>query len=162
MSIDLLNRWTGAVIYHSETATTIAEAAVEANKSRANLSGADLSGADLSRADLSGADLSGADLSRANLSRANLIGANLIGANLIGADLSRARRLCLSGSAHPIWAAQDGRVTIGCEAHPIAEWIDKFREIGAEHHYSDAQIEEYGRLLGVVKSWIDLTIEVKP
>jgi hypothetical protein len=91
MSIDILNRWTRAVIYHSETATTIAEAVIEAraNLSRANLSGADLSGADLSRADLSRADLSGANLSGANLSRANLSRANLsraVGVNKFRTD----------------------------------------------------------------------------
>jgi hypothetical protein len=97
--IEIVNRWTRAVIFSGEYASLkeAVEAAVRsradlsrANLSRANLSGANLSGALLSGADLSGALLSGADLSRANLSRANLSGANLSGALLSGADLSGA------------------------------------------------------------------------
>jgi hypothetical protein len=67
----------GSVLFESETAETVKEAAVEAN----------LYGADLYEADLRGADLRGADLRRANLRGANLRGANLYGANLYGADL---------------------------------------------------------------------------
>jgi hypothetical protein len=120
MSFDILNRWTQAVIYHSDTAVALAAALKDAVASEANLSGADLSGADLSMADLRwadlrGADLSeadlrmadlrmanlrGADLSRANLSGANLSEANLSEANLSGADLSGAdlSRANLSGA----------------------------------------------------------------
>ena len=52
MPFDILNRWTNAVVFHSETATTQAAAVEEAY----------LSGANLSRANLSGANLSGANL----------------------------------------------------------------------------------------------------
>ena len=55
--IDILNRYTGAVLYHDEAAQTMTDAVLSAVKSRANLSGADLSGAILSGAKLSGADL---------------------------------------------------------------------------------------------------------
>ena len=93
--INIVARYSGAVLYASASAGNIAEAVIEANLSRAdlygaNLSGADLSGANLSGANLSRADLYGADLSRADLSGANLSGANLSRADLYGADLSRA------------------------------------------------------------------------
>jgi hypothetical protein len=98
--IDILNRWTRAVVYHSESAQTIAEAVAEAVErraylNRADLSGAYLSGADLNRAylnraNLSDANLSGADLNRAYLSGAYLNRADLSGADLSGADLSGA------------------------------------------------------------------------
>ena len=94
MKIDILHRWTGAVLYsgdHNDRSATI----LAAIKSGADLSGADLSGADLSGDDLSGADLSGADLSRAYLMRANLSRAYLSGADLSRAYLSRAN---LSGA----------------------------------------------------------------
>ena len=82
--IEILNRYTGAILHHSETATTIGEAlkAIQ-NKS-------DLSEADLTRADLTGANLTGANLTGANLGWADLTGADLTGANLTGADLTRA------------------------------------------------------------------------
>ncbi len=102
-NIDILHRYTGAVLYSSATAQTIAEAVLEAAKSGANLSRANLSWADLSWANLSGANLSRANLSRANLSRANLSWAdlswadlsraNLSGADLSGANLSWAKGL---------------------------------------------------------------------
>jgi len=92
--IEILHRYTRAVIYRSETAASIAEAIKQlgsgANLSGANLSGADLSGANLSGANLYSANLSGANLYRANLSGANLSGANLRSANLRSADLSGA------------------------------------------------------------------------
>ena len=105
MPIEIKALWIDAVIYRSETATTVREAVIEANLSGADLSRADLSGADLSGADLSGADLSGANLSGANLSRADLLWANLSGADLSGANLLWAN---LSGAnlsrANLLWA----------------------------------------------------------
>lgn len=96
--IDILNRWTRAVVYHSDTAQTIAEAVLECQQRaseagwRADLQGAylrdaDLQGADLQRADLRGANLMGADLRGAFLQRADLEGADLVGADLRGAYL---------------------------------------------------------------------------
>ena len=61
MSIEIVNRYTKAVLYKSDKATLI-EALPEAIRKKADLSGADLSRADLSRADLSRAYLRGAYL----------------------------------------------------------------------------------------------------
>ncbi len=99
--INILNRWTGAVLYHSETAQTIAEAVAEviarsreaetrANLTRANLTDADLTDADLTDANLTRANLTDANLTRANLTRANLTRANLTDADLTDADLTDA------------------------------------------------------------------------
>jgi len=85
--IEILNRYTRAVIYASASAETIAQAVVEAARVRANLSYADLREANLSGADLREANLSGAYLSRAYLSRADLRDADLSGAYLRDADL---------------------------------------------------------------------------
>ena len=54
--MDILSRWTGAILHHSETANTIAEAVLEAYERGAVLSDADLSGANLLGADLRGAE----------------------------------------------------------------------------------------------------------
>ena len=72
--IEILNRWTKAVIYRDEESESVLQAMQSAVGSGANLSYANLSGADLSGADLSYANLSGANLSDANLSGANLSG----------------------------------------------------------------------------------------
>jgi uncharacterized protein YjbI with pentapeptide repeats len=101
VSINILNRYTGAVLYASATATTeIAVAVSEALKSgadlrsanlrSADLSGANLYGASLSSADLRSANLYGADLRSADLSSADLYGASLYGASLSSADLRSA------------------------------------------------------------------------
>ncbi len=75
MKIDILHRYTKAILYSTD-ATDVCAALIQAVLSGANLSGANLSGANLSRANLFGADLS----------RANLFGADLSGANLSGAN----------------------------------------------------------------------------
>jgi hypothetical protein len=102
-----INRWdTGAVIYRSESAETVADALREgvqcgcdfyraslygANLYRASLVGARLDGASLYRASLVGASLVGASLDGASLYGANLYRASLVGASLVGASLDRAR-----------------------------------------------------------------------
>ena len=108
---NILNRWTGEVVFSAEIECRADElpgvklglAVKVATKggaylSRANLSGANLIGADLIGAYLSGANLSGADLSGADLIGANLIGANLRGANLSGANLSGANLSSAEGA----------------------------------------------------------------
>ena len=90
--IEIIHRYTQAVLYKSEFAITTCEAAVEAvgsdaNLRDANLSGANLRDANLSGADLRGASLRGADLRDANLSDADLSDADLRGASLRGANL---------------------------------------------------------------------------
>ncbi len=79
--IEILNRWTPAVMFAREE-TTFRLAMEALVKGDADLRGADLRGADLRGADLLGANLRGADLRGANLRGANLRGADLRGANL--------------------------------------------------------------------------------
>ncbi len=95
MVFDIRHRFTGLVLFKSETASTLREAVLEAISARANLAGANLAGADLAGANLAGADLADANLAGANLADAYLAGADLAGAdlaraNLAGADLARA------------------------------------------------------------------------
>ena len=83
--IEIVHRYTRAVLYAAATADTIAEAVVQAIAARA-----DLTNADLTDAVLTGADLTGAVLTRADLTDAVLTGADLTDAVLTGADLTRA------------------------------------------------------------------------
>jgi uncharacterized protein YjbI with pentapeptide repeats len=55
--IDILNRWTRAMMFRSETADSVGAALLEALKTRANLTHADLTGADLTHANLTDANL---------------------------------------------------------------------------------------------------------
>jgi hypothetical protein len=70
--MDILHRYTKAVLFSLADAESIKDLVKAAVKQRADLSGAYLRSADLRSADLSGADLSGADLSGADLSGADL------------------------------------------------------------------------------------------
>jgi hypothetical protein len=95
MAIEIKHRFTGTVLFKSETAKSTREAVIEAvsagaNLARADLAGANLAGANLAGADLADANLAGADLADANLAGANLAGANLARADLAGADLAGA------------------------------------------------------------------------
>ena len=98
--IEILNRYTKAVLYKSESATTVKEAVVEAVTAKCNLSYSNLSGSDLSYSNLSGSNLSYSNLSYSNLRGIDLSGSNLSGidlsySNLRGSDLSYSN---LSGS----------------------------------------------------------------
>ena len=86
--IEILHRYTKAVLYKAEAAAeSVKDAVAEAVRSDANLRGANLYGANLRGANLRGANLGGANLYGANLYGADLYGANLYGADLYGADL---------------------------------------------------------------------------
>jgi len=151
--IEILQRYTRAVLYTSATATEIAEAVREAVASRADLSGAYLSRADLSGANLSGAYLSGANLSGAYLSGAYLSRAYLSGANLSGAYLSGAKTdegtvmsrwsLTIVGSRHVITATAAG-IQIGCQTESAEWWrSDVGRRFATANGYTPEQIDEY-------------------
>jgi hypothetical protein len=91
--IEILHRYTKAVLYRSETATTVKDAVFEAVQAKSNLSGSDLRGSnlrdsDLRGSDLRGSDLRGSDLRDSNLSDSNLRGSDLSDSNLSGSNLS--------------------------------------------------------------------------
>ena len=87
MNIQILSRWTGAIILTVDAPNLRYANLRGANLRGADLQGANLRGADLRDADLQRANLQGADLQRANLRDADLQRANLRGATLHGADL---------------------------------------------------------------------------
>lgn len=147
MTIEILNRYTGAVMFASETADNIAAALIEAARNRANLYEANLS-----RANLYGADLSGA-----NLYEANLYGADLSRAKTEGATIP-AWRLVIPASRHVITAYPD-RVLIGCQSRTINAWLRLYVEIGRREGYDDAAIEEYGGKLRMIKAFMDAHLE---
>jgi hypothetical protein len=135
--IAIINRWTGAQIYASETAQTIAEAVSQAIVGNANLSRA---------------DLSGANLSRANLSRANLSGANLSGANCntaIGGDF-----LVLRGSRHSLIATTDA-ISIGCIRNTLDWWREHYAGVGRAEGYSAAEVDEYRQHIEYAAVWLE-------
>src|SRR5690349_13917122 len=93
--IEIKNRWTGEVIYRSETADTLREAVFEAIGKKISLRESNLSGSNLSYSNLRGSDLRYSNLSYSNLSGSDLRDSDLSGSNLSGSDL---RDSDLSGS----------------------------------------------------------------
>ena len=85
--MNIYKRYTGELQYHSEIASTLGAAIIEAVANKVNLSDADLHGANLRGANLRDANLTDANLTDANLRYADLRGADLHGADLRGADL---------------------------------------------------------------------------
>ena len=154
--IEILNRWTKAVVYRSEKSESIGTAAKEAI-----LTGADLTGADLTGADLTGVDLAGADLTEADLTGAVLTGAVLTDAVLRRADLSNSNCgtalgdfLRITGTSHPICAIDEENVSIGCMRNSLAWWREHYSAVGRNERYSAAQIEEYRLHIEYVATWM--------
>ena len=164
------DRWSGDVIYISETATDVSVALMEAVKANTDLSSADLSSANLSSADLYRANLSRANLSRANLSSANLYSANLSRANLSRANLSSADL----SSANLSSAKIDGHICNGqfvqilscAEWGPLLAYITDKAELrvicGCRHmsiedieaHWKDRADRRMSRVaLAMVRAW---------
>jgi hypothetical protein len=90
MTIEIKNRWTGAIITTINAANLRSADLRSADLRSADLRSADLRSADLRSADLRSADLGGADLRSADLGGADLGGADLGGANLRSANLRSA------------------------------------------------------------------------
>ena len=134
MSFDIINRWTLAVIYKSDSANNCGEAAREALEIDANLT----------RADLTDADLTGA-----NLTRADLYGANGILPNNI-------TPLQISGTKHDVIVREPGYVTIGCLHKPLMWWEEHYRATGRTEGYSDKQVDEYGEHIAHCRRWMEL------
>lgn len=97
MKHQILNRWTGGVVFecdvpekeHTPPQGAAAYALVEALKSKCNLTGADLSGIWAKDIDFTEASLVGADLTCAVL-----LGANFTGVHAAGADFSESSLQC--------------------------------------------------------------------
>ncbi len=160
MSFDILNRFTKAVMYHSEDCSELAPAVIEAIAKRADLQGADLRGAYLRGADLQGADLQGAYLQGAYLQGAYLRGADLRGADLQGADLRGAEGvtpvvLQIGGTRDWIIVREAGHITIGCEHHTLVWWEEHYRAMGRCENYTDTQVAEYQAHIAHCRQWME-------
>ena len=140
--IEILNRYTQAVLYTSATADTIAAAVLETRTRGADLGGAYLRGADLSGAYLRGAYLSGADLSGADLSGA------------VGLLPDGIVPLQILGTKHFIIVRSPGMITIGCKHHEIAWWREHAVALGKTENYTPAQITEYAAHIEYCAAWM--------
>ena len=146
--IEILHRYTKAVMYRSETAETVAQAVSEAVKAKANLSGADMRGADMISADLSGANLSGADMRSANLRGADMRSADMRCADLRGIKnipaISAAQlvvapegnligwKKCVNGVIVKLRIPEDAKRSNGTGRKCRAEFADVIEVIGAD------------------------------
>ena len=131
--IEIKNRWSGEVAAIGIAGETIAQAVERIVRTR---------GSNLCGADLCGADLCGADLRSANLCGSDLCGAK--------------QHVCrIQGRRHEINAINDD-VRIGCIRHPLAYWLEHFREIGEKEKYTKFEIAEYGLHLQHIAALLEL------
>ena len=157
--IEILNRYTQAVIYRSETASTIGEAVREAldMDSKANLQYANLQGANLQYANLQyanlqdaklqDANLQDAKLQYANLQYANLQYANLQYANLQGAKLQYANLIQMRLDYWTVTVSPT-HTCIGCQRHENAKWLAHTPEsVSDMNEHASAFWIRYGDLI---------------
>lgn len=96
MKHQILNRWTGGVLFECEVPEIVppekamAYTIIEALRAKCTIAGADLSSIDAGGIDFTGADLRGADFTHAVLPGANFTGVNAPGADFVDATLSGA------------------------------------------------------------------------
>jgi Pentapeptide repeats (8 copies) len=146
MKCEIRSRWNADILFavEAESFRSAVELAIKrgVNLRDANLSEMNLCNADLRGADLRNANLEDADLRGANLSGANLENADLSGANLRDANLGNNRIFSIYGHTDPL-VYVNGALQIGCERHTLAEWREKYRQIGKQNGYSALDTEIY-------------------
>jgi len=131
--IDILNRWTKVVLFHSETADSIGATVLESQALENKAVLAVLSDADLRGAVLRDAVLSGA----------------------------KQYVLRIQGSCHEINAIDDD-VRVGCVRQTLAEWLLNFEAIGKREHYTTEQIAEYCLHLKHIAAVLELHKKEQP
>ena len=170
--VEIVNRYTRALLYASTTVADITAAVIEAARSgasleRANLGGANLRGAYLRGASLEDAYLEGANLRGANLGGADLRGADLRGANLGGANLGGAYLrgaigllpngsvpLQIGGTRNWIIVREAGKITIGCMHESVEWWEEHHAAVGRREYYTTEEIAEYVAHIAYCKAWM--------
>ncbi len=71
----------------------------------------------------------------------------------LGDDCNRALYIQPS-NGHAITVGGEGYIQIGCKRHTADWWVSHYAEVGAEEGYTDAQINEYGWLIGMTVKWL--------
>lgn len=73
---------------------------------------------------------------------------DLRGADLRGAHLEGAGLYYFNCGVHiAYYTTADRMLRIGCEYHPIGEWVQDYVAIGNDHNYSPIQIDAYGAII---------------
>ena len=165
MQRQILNRWSGAVIWAGE-AETVKDAIHAAFASDANLRGADLGGADLRDANLRGADLRGADLAPirddlyAVLSAAPLEVPALIAAlkaGKVNGSTYSGDCACLVGTiANARGCEKDDLVTIEPDSdRPAERWFMNIHpgDTPEKSHVAKLTVEWVDEFLALAKAW---------
>ena len=150
--VEIVNRYTRALLYASTTVADITAAVIEAARSGASLRGAYLGSAYLEGANLEGVDLRAADLSGANLRDANLRGAYLEGA--IGLLSNGSVPLQIGGTRNWIIVREAGKITIGCMHESVEWWEEHHAAVGRREHYTTEEIAEYVAHIAYCKAWM--------
>ena len=172
MTIQILHRYSNAVLFEHADADLEGAYLRYANLSYANLSYANLRDANLEGANLSHADLRCANLDGANLDGANLAGANLEGAYLRGATLKNGEKLIGErpifqvgpiGSRSDVLVAyitdQGLRLDAGCQRQITR---DAFDARLSQTHSGNQHEQEYRAALALIDVHVEIWTPTSP
>ena len=68
------------------------------------------------------------------------------------------KSIYIAGSKHSITYVGNNKVSIGCHTMLIAEWLQKYQEIGNDNKYNKEQINEYLQYIQIIKQMLDNNI----
>ena len=57
------------------------------------------------------------------------------------------KNLVIEGSRDKVTLTKNGLLSIGCQDHTIAHWMERYKQIGQDEDYSEEEIEEYYRYI---------------
>ena len=64
--------------------------------------------------------------------------------------------LQVKGTQHHVTTCTHTLIQIGCQQHPASYWLEHYKAIGRANGYTADQIAEYGLILKLVASWLEM------
>ena len=64
--------------------------------------------------------------------------------------------LQIQGTKHFLTVSSHTELSIGCECHTFAVWLEQYEAIGKKNGYSDAEIAEYGQFIRLAAEWVKI------
>ena len=64
--------------------------------------------------------------------------------------------LQVKGTQHHVTTCTHTLIQIGCQQHPASYWLEHYKAIGRANGYTADQIAEYGLILKLAASWLEM------
>jgi carbonic anhydrase/acetyltransferase-like protein (isoleucine patch superfamily) len=82
--------------------------------------------------------------------------ARVSGQARVSGDTWKISPLQIQGTAHFLTVSSYHEITIGCECHPVTDWLEKYETIGKRYGYSEQQLQEYVRYIRMAAGWMEM------